>query len=103
MSPPGEAKEDWKIVRALSEKLGHILPYNTLGEVRARLVSLNSLFEELDTVQRAPWLPFAQESAILSAPFKAVIENFYMTDSISRHSISMAKCVREIAQGGRHG
>jgi len=71
--------------------------------VRTRLVGLNSLFEELDTVQRASWLPFAQESAILSAPFKATIENFYMTDSISRHSISMAKCVREIAQGDRHG
>lgn len=103
VSPPGEAKEDWKIIRALSEKLGHTLPYNTLGEVRGRLVGLNSLFEELDTVQRAPWLPFAQESAILSAPFKAAIENFYMTDSISRHSISMANCVREIAQGDRHG
>ncbi len=103
VSPPGDAKEDWKIIRALSEKLGHTLPYNTLEEVRARLVEANSLFEELDTVQRAPWLPFGQEGKISSESFTAALESFYMTDSISRHSITMAKCEREIAQGAPHG
>ena len=34
--PPGEAKEDWRILRALSEALGHTVPLNTLGQVRAR-------------------------------------------------------------------
>lgn len=103
VSPPGEAKEDWKIIRALSEKLGLTLPYDTLEEVRARLVEINSLFEELDTVQRALWLPFGQEGKISSDPFRAALENFYMTDSISRQSITMAKCEREIAQGDHHG
>ncbi len=103
VSPPGDAKEDWTIIRALSEKLGHQLPYDTLEAVRARLVEVNSLFEELDTVQRAPWLPFGGEGVLSSEPFEAALDNFYMTDAISRQSPTMAKCVREIVQGGLHG
>jgi NADH-quinone oxidoreductase subunit G len=94
--PPGEAKEDWKIIRALSEKLGLKLPYDTLEEVRERLVEVNPLFDELDTIQRAPWLPFGQDGVLSSVPFAPAIKNFYMTDSVSRHSITMAKCTREI-------
>jgi NADH-quinone oxidoreductase subunit G len=102
VSPPGEAKEDWKIIRALSEKLGLSLPYNTLEEVRARLVALNPLFDELDVIQRAQWVDFSYEGVVSSDPFKPVIKNFYMTDPISRHSITMAKCTREIlGQGER--
>ncbi len=95
-SPPGEAKEDWKIIRALSEKLGIQLPYNTIEDVRSRLVKVNPLFDELDKVQRAKWVEFNKEGDLSPEPFKSIIENFYMTDSISRHSITMAKCTREI-------
>ena len=95
-SPPGEAKEDWKIIRALSEKLGLELPYDTIEQVRARLVEINPLFDELDRVQRASWKEFDDEGALHSSPFKPAIENFYMTDPISRHSITMAKCTQEI-------
>jgi NADH-quinone oxidoreductase subunit G len=95
-SPPGDAKEDWKVIRALSEKLGLELPYNTLDEIRARLVDINPLFDELDRVQRAPWVEFGHEGVLSPEPFKPIIENFYMTDSISRHSITMAKCTQEI-------
>jgi len=102
-SPPGEAKEDWKIIRALSERLGFELPYNTLEEVRASLVENNPLFDELDRVQRAPWEKFNHSGSLHSDPFKPTIENFYMTDPISRHSITMAKCTQEIlGQGVRH-
>lgn len=100
--PPGEAKEDWKIIRALSEKLGVTLPYDTLDDIRARLVEVNPLFDELDTVQRMPWLKFGQAGALSSEPFKAIIENFYMTDSISRHSLTMAKCTQEIGRAAKH-
>ncbi len=90
--PPGQAKEDWKIIRALSETLGVPLPYNTLAQVRARLVAVNPLFDETDTVQRAAWEPFGEKGDILPEPFKPIIDNFYMTDPISRHSLIMAKC-----------
>jgi len=90
--PPGEAKEDWRILRALSETLGETLPYHTLAQVRERLVAVNPLFEETDTTQRAPWEPFGTPGEIAELPFEPVIQNFYMTDPISRHSLIMARC-----------
>lgn len=92
LCPPGEAQEDWKILRALSTTLGIPLPYNTLEEVRLRLVAVNALFEETDTVQNSLWMPFGEEGKISSDPFENIIESFYMTDSISRHSVTMAQC-----------
>jgi NADH-quinone oxidoreductase subunit G len=104
-SPPGEAKEDWKIIRALAERFDFPFAYNTLEELRARLVEVNPLFNELDEVQRAPWVKEAYEGVVSPDPFKPLIHNFYMTDSISRHSITMAKCTLAISakaeiQGG---
>ena len=65
VSPPGEAKEDWTIIRALSEKLGFTLHYNTLEEVRDRLVGINPLFDELDVVQPTPWVAFSDDGKSL--------------------------------------
>src|SRR6185369_13470645 len=53
--PPGEAREDWKIVRALSEQLGHTLPYDSLTQLRRRLVELNPVFGNIGAVTPAPW------------------------------------------------
>lgn len=100
VSPPGEAKEDWKIIHALSEKLGFTLPYQTREELRTRLVQMNPVFDELDMVQRAPWAEFSYGGILSSEPFQAVIGNFYMTDPISRHSITMARCTQEILGRG---
>ncbi|HUX80351.1 MAG TPA: NADH-quinone oxidoreductase subunit G, partial [Alphaproteobacteria bacterium] len=76
--------------------LGMELPYQSLEEVRARLVQINPRFDEIDSVQRAPWVEFGHAGALNSDPFEPVIANFYMTDPISRHSITMAKCTQEI-------
>ena len=91
--PPGEAREDWKIVRALSEAVGHKLKVDTLAQARARLVAINPLFRELESVSPAPWQGGAGPTGALEAsPFKSPIANFYMTDPISRASETMAKC-----------
>src|SRR3990167_3106961 len=94
--PPGEAKEDWKIIKALSDKLGLSLPYDTHKEILGRLIEVNPLFDEVDRIQPSPWKSFGKEGALDSKPFDVAIQNFYMTDSISRHSITMAKCVHQI-------
>ena len=52
----GDAREDWTIVRALSEVVGKPLPYDTLQGVRARLASLAPHFGTPDAVQRPLWL-----------------------------------------------
>lgn len=94
--PPGDAKEDWKIIRELSGRLGLELPYNTIEEIRTRLVEINPLFDGLDQVRSASWVDFGEAGDLSPEPFNSPIQNFYMTDSISRHSVTMAKCVQEL-------
>jgi len=95
--PPGEAKEDWRIIRALSEKLGKKLPYDTLGEVRQSMIDKNPVFSTQDTIFPSLWTTFNLEGALDKTPFSAHSFNFYMTDPISRASETMATCTRELA------
>ena len=90
--PPGEAREDWKILRALSAVLGKPLPYDTLGALRERMAEVAPSFAEVDAVTPAAWGPFGVAGAIDPAPFANPVSNFYMTDPISRASPTMAEC-----------
>ncbi len=94
---PGEAREDWKILRALSEAIGNVLPYNTLEELRAALEAAVPHMTQVDAITPSPWK--APESNAVTrlklqdAPFAYPVPNFYMTDTISRASRTMAECV----------
>ncbi len=106
--PPGEAKEDWKILRALSEAAGRKLPYDTIGQVRARMAAISPTFAKLDAAQPGTWAAFGKAGAVDGAPFATPISNFYMTDPISRASATMAACTETYAKGhgartGTHG
>jgi NADH-quinone oxidoreductase subunit G len=93
--PPGEAREDWKIIRAISEKAGATLPYNTLSELRAALVKRHPHFAQIDTINPADWSYAGRKKkfSIASEPVHYAIQNYYMTDVISRHSQTMAECM----------
>ena len=91
--PPGDAREDWAILRALSERLGKTLPYDTFDDVRARLVAVNKSFAALDLQVAGTWGPFGKEGALSEAPFVSPVGNFYMTCPISRASKTMAECM----------
>jgi NADH-quinone oxidoreductase subunit G len=96
ISPPGDAREDWRILRAISAYLGHALPYDTLGELRARLTQANPIFGQLDTIRRFAGTNTEgpQAAAPIGAePFFPAITNYYQTDPISRASPTMAACV----------
>ncbi|MEI8295763.1 MAG: NADH-quinone oxidoreductase subunit NuoG [Alphaproteobacteria bacterium] len=95
VAPPGEAKEDWKIISELSEVLGHPLPYKTLEEVRQRLVATNTIFADMGEITPAAWktLEVCTPETLSRVPFQPAINNFYMTDPISRHSPVMAQCI----------
>jgi NADH-quinone oxidoreductase subunit G len=99
--PPGEAREDWKILRALSDALGHKLPYDSLGQLRRRMIEVNPVFAETDRVPRAAWGSFGVAGPIESTPFLYPIADFYRTDPISRASPTMAQCAA--ARGGASG
>jgi NADH-quinone oxidoreductase subunit G len=90
--PLGQAKEDWKILRALSESLGRKVPLDTIGEVRARMVELAPHLIGTDLIQPAPWQAFGREGRLDPAPFAYPIADFYRTDPISRSSTIMAEC-----------
>jgi NADH-quinone oxidoreductase subunit G len=106
--PPGEAREDWAIIRALSDALGQRLPYDNINQLDRRLFATNSRFQALDMLQPAAWGEFGQPGSIDAAPFTMPIQNFYMTDPISRASETMAQCVEAFGNGqqqktGTHG
>jgi NADH-quinone oxidoreductase subunit G len=96
IKPPGEAREDWRIIRAISAYLGHALPYDTLAQLRARLAEVNPIFGELGELRRlagtgqdAPGVA----GAVSAEPMIAAVKNYYQTDPISRASPTMAACV----------
>ena len=106
--PPGDAREDWRILRALSEPLGHRLPYDTLDQLRARMVEIDPAFGRIDEVLAAGWTPVPDAGTAGDAPFVYPIENYYVTDAISRASATMAACTLEILgealpRTGTHG
>ncbi len=98
--PPGEAREDWKIIRALSEVLGKTLPYDNLAQIRQRLVKENALFGDIDVIRPAKWAAFGKDGKCDKAPFVLSIGNFYMTDPISRASKTMAECTEALLNSG---
>ena len=90
--PPGDARDDWKVLRALSEALGKTLAFDTLGELRARMAEIAPPLGTLDVVEPAPWTGFGAPGNLDSEPFRIAMRNFYMTDPVSRASPTMAAC-----------
>ncbi len=94
--PPGEAREDWRILRAFAETLGHRLPYDDLTALRQRLAAVAPVFGRVDELPRrgavdlAP--PAGDPDALGTEPFVPAVMNYYQTDSISRASPTMAAC-----------
>ena len=98
--PPGEAREDWAILRALSGEIGKPLPYDTQDALREKLRAAFPAFHAIDTVEPSPWGAFGKAGPLRADAFRSPITNFYMTDPISRSSVTMAKCVDELATPG---
>ncbi len=90
--PPGDAREDWTVLRALSDSLGLPLNYNSLSQVREKMSEVNSVFQSIDTVLPAGWKLFGKSGELDSNAFVSSISNFYMTDPISRASATMQAC-----------
>lgn len=96
----GAARDDWKILRAASEALGAPLPYDDIEQLRDRMEEISPALRRYDVVEPAslPALSKVQlveqnkGSQATGQVFKPVIENFYLTDAISRSSPTMARC-----------
>src|SRR5262249_6818300 len=90
--PPGEAREDWTIIRALSGALGRPLPFDSLPELRRQMRSAHPSFGRIDEVVPAEWGAFGESGPVDPAPFHYPVADFYRTDPISRASPTMTKC-----------
>jgi len=93
---PGEAREDWAILRALSDVLGKRLPFDSLQQLRAKLCAAHPHFADEDTI--APGAA-GEISALAKKPrnmiksgFASPIKDFYLTNPIARASAVMAEC-----------
>ncbi|MBM3618251.1 MAG: NADH-quinone oxidoreductase subunit G, partial [Alphaproteobacteria bacterium] len=97
---PGQAREDWKIFRALSPLVSDALPFNTLDELRGKLFAAYPHLAAEDAITPAKWTaPKGKAGKVGSESFERYVRNFYMTDSISRASKTMAECTSVFRDG----
>ena len=106
VSPPGSAREDWTIIRALSEMAGSTLLYDDVYALRERMSEIAPNLTRYGVVEKSnvSGLGLAAMETLLgdkkkaggsgkaTGPFTEVVSDFYLTDSISRSSPTMAKC-----------
>jgi NADH-quinone oxidoreductase subunit G len=105
--PPGEAREDWTIIRALSDVLGAKLPYDSLEQLRAAMIKDAPHFAAVDQAPRNPGAdPNVWGQIGVAGPVDAqrmlapAIADFYLTNPIARASETMAECSRTYIKGG---
>jgi NADH-quinone oxidoreductase subunit G len=100
--PPGDAREDWTILRALSGVMNQALPFDSLGALRDRMVGAHPVFATLDDLVPVQWdSSGASDEAMGEGGFAPIITNFYMTCPISRASQTMAECTTVFVNGGK--
>jgi NADH-quinone oxidoreductase subunit G len=95
--PPGDAREDWAILRALSDVLGKRLPFDSLPALRRALYGQHPHLARVEQVAPAEGAPALRQLAALGGwpgrePFGPVIRDFYLTNPIARASRVMAEC-----------
>ena len=99
--PPGDAKEDWAIIRALSGAIGKPLPYNSLAQLRAALYVEFPHLARIDEIAPGSAAEIAKlgKAAIKtkSAPFVSSVADFYLSNPIARASATMAECAQMAA------
>jgi NADH-quinone oxidoreductase subunit G len=94
--PPGEAREEWAILRALSDVLGVKLPYDSLAALRQALFAAHPHLARIGQVMPSGPSDVRQlsmaGSQIDKAPFQPAIDDFYLTNPIARASAIMGEC-----------
>ena len=87
---PGEAKENWAILRALSAELGAVLPFDSLAQLRTQLVAAFPHLGDIDQVAQNEWHPMPLKD-LGKADFRPAVTDFYLTNPIARASALMAE------------
>jgi NADH-quinone oxidoreductase subunit G len=100
---PGDAREDWAILRALSDVLGHRLPFDSLGQLRAKLYADYPHLARIDQIAAGDPADIAKLAGLGGklgkGAFVSPVKDFYFTNPIARASAVMAEC-SALARGG---
>jgi NADH-quinone oxidoreductase subunit G len=100
VDPPGDAREDWEILRALSDVLGKPLPFDSFHGLREHLFSADARFAQPGLVT-FDWAPPSLE--VMTIPQGTMlgypIQDFYLTNPIARASPTLQRCSAEILHG----
>ncbi len=100
--PPGNAREDWAVLRALSDVLGRKLPYDSLAQLRQALFKAHPHLQRIGQIAGGNPADIGKLAAIGGsldkAPFVSAVDDFYLTNAIARASAVMAEC-SVIAEG----
>jgi NADH-quinone oxidoreductase subunit G len=94
--PPGEAREDWAILRAASELAGKKLKFDSFAQLRAAMVKEYPQLGK-DGLIDLPWSP-PKLDAKASGPIRYPIADFFLTNAICRNSPTMQRCSEELVQ-----
>jgi NADH-quinone oxidoreductase subunit G len=96
--PPGDAREDWAIIRALSDVLGSKLPYDSLSALRQAMFKAAPHLMRIDRIEAgeasAVKTLAGKRGSVEKTPFQSPVEDFYLTNPIARASAVMAECSR---------
>jgi NADH-quinone oxidoreductase subunit G len=94
--PPGDAREDWAILRALSDTLGHKLPYDSLGALRRAMFAAYPHLMGVDQIAAGDATDIKKLAKLGGtpdkAPLRSSVADFYFTNPIARASAIMAEC-----------
>ena len=98
--PPGDAREDWAILRAMSEVIGKTLPFDSLGILRQKLYEEFPVLAGIDLIQASPLdleeLDLEElvklGKSVDKTPFKTTVSDYYLTNPVARASQTMAEC-----------
>jgi NADH-quinone oxidoreductase subunit G len=95
--PPGEAREDWAILRAVSQLAGNTLPFDSFDHLRKQMIADYPQLGR-DGLIDLPWAP-PKLAAKAEGPIRYPISDFFLTNAICRNSPTMRRCSEELVQG----
>ena len=96
--PPGDAKDDWAIIRAVSAVVNKTLAFDSADACHQAMVEAVPHLGDVDEITPAKWVKFGSSAKLTTAPVTTSLEQFYMTCPISRASETMAECLRASKQ-----
>jgi NADH-quinone oxidoreductase subunit G len=98
VSPPGDAKIGIEIINIVAKSLGFGMEGNYLSLIRKNMAKQHEIFNHVDEIIPNKFLAFKSKTKLTKTPLEKISINYYMTDPISRASVTMAKCTKAIQE-----